>query len=86
MFASAKESIPPDARFPFGWFGPVGNLIEALAEELFGATIGALVVFFLFEKQTMKKIENELRNPLTFIHKLEPIKLQDALVSSANVN
>jgi hypothetical protein len=34
MFASAKEAIPEPAKFPFFWFGPVGNLLKALAEEL----------------------------------------------------
>jgi hypothetical protein len=75
MFASTKGAIPESARFPFIWFGLVGHLLEAFAEELFGATIGAIVVFWLFEKQTMKKIEEELRNPLTFLYKLRAEEL-----------
>jgi hypothetical protein len=84
MFASAKEAIPEPAKFPFFWFGPVGNLLKALAEELFGATIGAIVVFWLFEKQTMKKIEDELRNPLTFLHKLRAEELFEVFALRMN--
>ena len=80
MFLSAKSAIPPYLRFPFeDWMGPFGNFVKAISEEVFGAAIGTIVIFWFFEKRTMHKIEAELRNPLTFVNKLDPNELRKAL-------